>query len=870
MIPQLEVNMASKNTDCAACDKNNNSLPTKDIAKFASTGNLPGTLGASFGLALDTNTAGKVGNRLGAKSPVQLMSFIETPGTNKQKSAMSSGQKKSHLINSVGLGNFSLNSTFETGLIGSIASSRGASSNFLKGSSTGSSLMAASSLGIGVPGGDMLGIGSNDSAMFKIFKLAAFGLRLLCAALRDKQRGGPGGYNSDTEELLGLILSLGIDLSLLERLKSIFDKLLALFQPNFASFGVSDLNIANSLFDLCDWVENMEYGSNTLDTLKGSLPGGFSNKTLTEMAGKKLIGEGTYDTYAKNDFPFDQQFKSIAGDVDALKCDACKLGKANLTVANQGTNLFNVEFDPRTGLNRETGFDKIQNNTPSIVVESGVDYISETDEITFDEEGDEIFLANNNNIDIADKLTKPALAGTDTLHVTNPSQFPIDSWVEIGEGTDTAECAMCVEYGSLKLKSPLKNSHMTGTSISPPSNSSPCGPGKQIKQIKKDTKVTSTEYSQKSITSQVFEENKKIKNDTPLKKISGKKTISEQLGEPPLQTEQSDKITTTLDETKTLEKDENTKLTPSTTKQELKNKIKKSATETHDITEATDTTKGISYKTDTDEIVYDTYKDETGNYITNTYEKKTGEDSFEKTKTETKATKPYGGPPAEPGDTEVKCYHTGETIKQEDLRGTVMEDADINAVALLHPNDRENLKNTEEVNKTLKDAETVWDETFETEIEKTENLVLEQQSSGIIFGVQLPEVLNGNQIVMNSERVLISAKTQEVGIFAKRKFFVTTDDEITMNCKQRFVVKTDTHASIEAPSVHLGTYTTKNHPSLKGDCVMWWMNDLCDWLSGHTHSDPFITTGSPTQQGSLAGLKARTPTLLSERIFISG
>ena len=82
----------------------------------------------------------------------------------------------------------------------------------------------------------------------------------------------------------------------------------------------------------------MEYGSNTLDTLKSSLPGGLSNKTLTEMAGKKLIGEGTYDTYAKNDFPFDQQFKSIAGDVDALKCDACKLGKANLTVANKGTN----------------------------------------------------------------------------------------------------------------------------------------------------------------------------------------------------------------------------------------------------------------------------------------------------------------------------------------------------------------------------------------------------------------------------------------------------------------------------------------------------------------------------------------------------
>ena len=118
--------------------------------------------------------------------------------------------------------------------------------------------------------------------------------------------------------------------------------------------------------------------------------------------------------------------------------------------------------------------------------------------------------------------------------------------------------------------------------------------------------------------------------------------------------------------------------------------------------------------------------------------------------------------------------------------------------------------------------------------------------------------------------VIISAKTQEVGIFSKRKFFVTTDDEITMNCKQRFVVKSDRHASFEAPTVHLGLYTTRNHPTLKGDCVKWWLDDLCDWLSGHTHSDPFITTSTPVQQGSLAALKARTPTLLSERIFISG
>ena len=73
-----------------------------------------------------------------------------------------------------------------------------------------------------------------------------------------------------------------------------------------------------------------------------------------------------------------------------------------------------------------------------------------------------------------------------------------------------------------------------------------------------------------------------------------------------------------------------------------------------------------------------------------------------------------------------------------------------------------------------------------------------------------------------------------------------------MNAKQRIVLKTDMHTSIESPTIHLGVYTTRNHPSLKGDCTVWWLQDLCDWLSGHTHSDPWVTTGTPTQQGSLA------------------
>ena len=57
-----------------------------------------------------------------------------------------------------------------------------------------------------------LGITSDDSPMFKIFKLGAFGLKSICASV-----DGKSGI-SKTEKKLGWLLSIGIDLTLLAML----------------------------------------------------------------------------------------------------------------------------------------------------------------------------------------------------------------------------------------------------------------------------------------------------------------------------------------------------------------------------------------------------------------------------------------------------------------------------------------------------------------------------------------------------------------------------------------------------------------------------------------------------------------------------
>ena len=856
-------------SNCKACEEqtSQNNLSKEQINTFAKNDDLTGTLSASFALAVEPNTANKIGGKMGVQSSSNLMKLIETPGSNKQKRSMSDSQKKKHLINSVGLGNFGLNSTFESGLISSVAGGRKNSSDFLKQSNVGSSLIAASALGIDVPKGDLLGIGPNDSPMFKIFKLAGFGLRLLCADLKGKQRGGPGGYTSDTEESLGLILSLGINLDLIARLKSIFDKLLNL-KPNFSNFGIQDLNIADSLFNLCDWIENMEYGSDTIDTFRKNF-GNMTNKNLTEVVGKNLVNEGTYDSFAKNDFGFDQQFKSIVGDVDKLKCDACKLGQTELSLVSDNKKIANVEFDPRTGLQREKG-DTVGSDTlnPSeIKTQIGIDIDSENKSIEYVEDV---------NIQFADKLTKPASAGDKTLSVSDSKKFPIGSHMKLAEGTDREECIQCIQHGSIELNSPLMYSHETGTTVSNPYPTSPCeneakkALGKS--EIKNKIKVEEPVFKQKSVTTQLNEIDKKItSSDDSNNKINKLPTIKSELGiaEKTTNTDGDIKSSlTTLNKTQSQKNLLKSEKTDAYNLSELKKYISKDAVSSHTIVEKTSVS-SISYETESTSIVYDTYTDIDGSIKQDTYEKKSKTQTYVKTKSEVKIKKTFKGDVVDSDAEEVTSFHTGEVIYKKELEGTILEDADMNAVSLLHPTDLKNLKNKNEVDKIISDAEQVFDNYFEKEIEKTINLVLSEQSDGIIFGAQLP-ILNGNQIVINSERIIISAKTQECGIFSKRKFFVSTDDEITMNAKQRIVMKTDMHTSIESPTIHLGNYTTRNHPSLKGDCTVWWLQDLCDWLSTHTHYDPYVTTSVPVQQGTLAALRARAPTLLSERIFISG
>ena len=56
-----------------------------------------------------------------------------------------------------------------------------------------------------------------------------------------------------------------------------------------------------------------------------------------------------------------------------------------------------------------------------------------------------------------------------------------------------------------------------------------------------------------------------------------------------------------------------------------------------------------------------------------------------------------------------------EKITRKSLKGTVLENADLNAVSLLDKDDSESLKNTKQVDELLDETSRIYEETFNTE-----------------------------------------------------------------------------------------------------------------------------------------------------------
>lgn len=150
-----------------------------------------------------------------------------------------------------------------------------------------------------------------------------------------------------------------------------------------------------------------------------------------------------------------------------------------------------------------------------------------------------------------------------------------------------------------------------------------------------------------------------------------------------------------------------------------------------------------------------------------------------------------------------------------------------------------------------------------------------------------PKPANGDQIVINSDRIIISSKTKEMFHFSKKRMSFVTDDEYTVDAHDQIVFTTNTKTVLNSPAIYLGEYNQTGEPVLLGQTSVNWLYELCEWLKVHTHwfyhqhpdadtregatGQPYSPkTQIPVEVERLKILQANLQTLLSRRVFVTG
>lgn len=141
-------------------------------------------------------------------------------------------------------------------------------------------------------------------------------------------------------------------------------------------------------------------------------------------------------------------------------------------------------------------------------------------------------------------------------------------------------------------------------------------------------------------------------------------------------------------------------------------------------------------------------------------------------------------------------------------------------------------------------------------------------------------ILNKDQLVLNTDRIILSSRFGETFHFSKRRYAIVTDSEYTVDAHDQVVISTNKKAVINAPVIFLGEYDQTGEPAMLGQTTVDWLFDLCEWLKVHVHwyfhshpdaggaNPPF--TQVPVQLVELQELENRLDILLSRRVFLTG
>lgn len=141
---------------------------------------------------------------------------------------------------------------------------------------------------------------------------------------------------------------------------------------------------------------------------------------------------------------------------------------------------------------------------------------------------------------------------------------------------------------------------------------------------------------------------------------------------------------------------------------------------------------------------------------------------------------------------------------------------------------------------------------------------------------------SGDQIVINTDRLILSSRYGETFHFSKKRYAVVTDSEYTVDAHDQIVLTTHVKTVINSPAIYLGEYDQTGEPALLGQTTVNWLHELCDLLLDHIHvyhhghvdagqESPEQTQVLPPYQiTQLTVLRDNLHAIMSRRVFITG
>jgi hypothetical protein len=95
--------------------------------------------------------------------------------------------------------------------------------------------------------------------------------------------------------------------------------------------------------------------------------------------------------------------------------------------------------------------------------------------------------------------------------------------------------------------------------------------------------------------------------------------------------------------------------------------------------------------------------------------------------------------------------------------------------------------------------------------------------------------LTGDQIIINTDRLVLQSRLAETIHFSKKRYAVATDSEYTVDANDQIVLTTNNLTCLNSPQIFLGQYGETNEPALLGQTTVDWLYDLCNWILDHVH-----------------------------------